>query len=151
MPGAIRESFTDDDYIATGTHRGATSDTLSSPSDFRSCGIVSGMTILNVSDGSSGTVESCTENTLTTTLTGGTSNTWTAGDVFEIYVTGTIGSEKGYFYVDRRYGHKVTIDDLINGILPEDIDEDEFIEGKGSGMPESDILVVDPEGGNIEI
>lgn len=53
--------------------------------DFTDMGLVQGMAILNVTDGSSCNIVTIATTTITTTaLTGGTDNTWTAGDSYNI-------------------------------------------------------------------
>lgn len=142
MAGAIPEIHLDNDHIATGTHKGATSATiLNDPkADFKSCGIVTGVLIKNVSDGSSGEITDVSEDTITVaSLSGGALNTWTAGDTYKIYITSTYNSEISRIYTDMRHSRKVTNPDQLNewGVFPEDKDLDEDNEDIfGEGQPE---------------
>uniref|UniRef100_A0A6M3II32 Uncharacterized protein n=1 Tax=viral metagenome TaxID=1070528 RepID=A0A6M3II32_9ZZZZ len=143
MPGAVRETHIDDEYLMTGTHKGPdNSSVLFDPeADFRSNGCIEGLLVKNTTDGSTGNipagVTNITETTLTVTLAGGTGNVWDIGDTYEIYKTGTEDSEISHIYTDRRFGQKVIRDNLIHGILPEDRDIDEEDRNVfGPGQPE---------------
>jgi len=143
MPGAVRESHIDDDYLMTGTHKGSDNASVlfDRGADFRSNGCIEGLLVKNTTDGSSGTIAAgvlnATEDTLTVTLTGGTGNDWDNGDTYEIYKTGTEDSDISHIYTDRRFGSKVTYDNLIKGYLPDDLDVDhENIHMFGPGQPE---------------
>lgn len=99
--------FVDTDYYtyydATGTAKNthATILTNNDGTFFRSYGgnkgILIGKTILNVTDGSSGTITRIYEDTLTATLTGGALNIWTAGDTWKV-INGQIGYD--YIFMD---------------------------------------------------
>jgi hypothetical protein len=53
--------------------------------DFTTLGLVEGMAVLNVTDGSVGNIVTIAAHTITTSaITGGTDNTWTAGDSYNI-------------------------------------------------------------------
>lgn len=129
MSGGVAEIHRDNDHIATGTHKGATSGTvLSDPGmDFRSCGIIDGVLVKNITDGSQALSVTVTENSITTaTLTGGSLNTWTAGDTYKVYATATYNSIISTVWTDKRHGRKATSpDQLVDGIFPEDVDLDE--------------------------
>lgn len=72
----------------TGQATGGSGTTLvdTSVDDFEDLGVVAGMSVQNVTDGSSGVVLSISTSTITlaATLTGGTNNTFSAGDSYEI-------------------------------------------------------------------
>lgn len=78
FPGTIAE--------LTGLATGGSSTTLTDTSvDFTALGIVAGMTVNNVTDGSTASVSSVAATELTiSTLTGGTDNTFAAGDSYSI-------------------------------------------------------------------
>lgn len=138
---AIAEIHRDDDHIATGTHKGATSGTvLSDPGkDFRSCGIIAGVVVKNITDGSQALITAVTEDAITTAaLTGGTSNDWTSGDTYKVYATATYNSIISTIWTDKRHGHKATRkDQLEDGLFQEDRDLDEKGDKVfGAGQPE---------------
>jgi len=144
MPGAVRESHIDDEYLMTGTHDGA--DNASVLRDrgarFRANGCFEGLLVKNTTDGSTGTIPAgvlnVTEDTITVTLTGGTDNDWDNGDTYEVYKTGTEDSAISHIYTDRRFGTKVVEDNLVKGILPDDVDLDEEDPHVwGPGQPEN--------------
>ena len=122
-------SHIDDDYLATGTHNGPAGGLiLRNPSQhFRSCGITVGVAIQNDTDGSAGLVTAVTESDVTCTLSGGSNNTWTAGDTYYIFKTAAEDTQISKLTVDRRYGRKVVKGDPLTskGFFPEDIDLDE--------------------------
>ena len=126
---AVAEIHRDNDHIATGTHKGATSGTiLSDPgADFKSCGIIDGVLVKNITDGSQALITAVAEDSITTAaLTGGTSNDWTAGDTYKIYATATYNSVISTIWTDKRHGHKANRpDQLEDGIFEEDWDLDE--------------------------
>lgn len=137
---ATPELNRDNDPLATGTHKGASGGlTINDPgADFLSCGITVGLAVKNDSDGSSGLTTAVTEDTVTTTLTGGTANTWTNGDTYEIYRTATYNSIISRIWTDIRHGRKATDkSQLVDGLFPEDRDLDEEDENVfGPGQPE---------------
>jgi len=53
-------------------------------------GSLIGQTIINVTDGSSGTITAATATTITATLSGGTSDTWTSADEYTISIVNNI-------------------------------------------------------------
>lgn len=68
--------------IATG---GSSTSLIDTGTTFTSLGLVAGMTVNNVTDGSTAVISSVAANTVTiTTLTGGTANVFAAGDSYEI-------------------------------------------------------------------
>lgn len=130
-----------DDYpLSTGTHKGAASLTLNDPgADFKSCGVATGVLVKNTTDGSSGLTVTVGEDTVLCTLAGGSLNTFTSGDTYEIYITTTEDSEISRFHTDRRFGTKVFKPSELNtyGHLHEDEDLD--VDGRdvfGPGQPE---------------
>ena len=144
MPGAVRESHIDDDYLMTGTHKGSDNVAVlyDRGADFGSNGCIEGLLVKNTTDGSSGTIPSgstnITEDSLTVTLTGGTGDDWDNGDTYEIYKTATEDSAISHIYTDRRFGRKVLEDNLDRGVLPEDMDIDEEDRHVfGPGQPEN--------------
>jgi len=141
MPGGSIETHLDDTPLATGTHKGSTHATiLNDPgADFRSCGVQTDVLIKNTTDGSEGQVESRMEDTVTCdALTGGTNNAWTAGDTYEIYITDTEDSQISSTWTDKRYGRKHDKRLLDHGLIPEDIDADEWESNVfGPGQPEN--------------
>ncbi len=129
MGGGAAETHKDDTPFATGTHKNATAAVLSDPgADFKSCGVATGVLIKNTTDGSSGTITAVTEDFVTGTLSGGTLNTWTAGDTYEIYITATEDSVISSIWTDLRYGRKSDKIKLHRGLRAEDMDLDEFQE-----------------------
>ena len=73
-----------------GTHEGASDATVmtDSTTDFGDVDELTGLTITNTTDGSSGLITSNTQTTITVTaLTGGTDNDWDAGDVYTVSET----------------------------------------------------------------
>lgn len=126
MPGGVAEINRDDTPFATGTHKGSTHATiLNDPgADFRSCGVQTAVLIKNTTDGSSGQITARDENTVTATLTGGTNNSWTAGDTYEIYRTATEDSIISTIWTDRSRGWKSDKDELVKGWRKEDLDID---------------------------
>jgi hypothetical protein len=122
------EVHRDTEYLATGTHKGAASLTINDPGkDFKSCGVAVGLAVKNTTDGSAGLVTAVTENTVTCTLAGGSLNTFTSGDTYEIYKTGTYNSKISSIYVDKRSGRKASSPSELteSGLFPEDVDLDE--------------------------
>jgi len=85
----------------TGSHTGADSSTvlIDSSATFQTDGVAPGMTVVNTTDGSSGTVstvDSETQLTLASALTGGSDNTFQSGDSYIIQsgaVKLTVGAE----------------------------------------------------------
>jgi hypothetical protein len=63
--------------------------------DFEAMGVIPGLTILNITDGSSGTILTVSTSTITVILSGGSLNVWTPGDTMRI-----VGGE---------YGNSITI------------------------------------------
>jgi hypothetical protein len=117
----------DDTPLATGTHKGETGGVLIDlRADFKSCGIVTGSLLENETDASSGAITALTESTVTCTLAGGSLNTWTLGDTYNIYRTATKDSEISRIYTDRMYGTKVFKRSELNkrGHFPEEEDLD---------------------------
>lgn len=123
------ERIKDDSPLITGSHKGGDSSVfLFDPgADFKSCGAMVGSVIYNDTSGAHGLMTSITEDTVYATLSGGASNQWNKGDAYSIYVTATKDSTISKYYVDKRFGHKVTDrNQLVDGLFPEDIDEDEY-------------------------
>ena len=122
-------SHIDDDYLATGTHNGPAGGLVlrNRGAHFRSCGITVGVAIQNDTDGSAGLTTAVTEEEVTCTLSGGSSNTWTAGDTYFIFKTAAEDTPISKLNVDRRYSRKVVKGDILNdkGFFLEDVDLDE--------------------------
>jgi len=81
IPGAVND--------VTGQATSGNATTLNDTAvDFTTLGIISGMAIKNVTDGSEGVILTiaATQIVLTAALSGGTLNTWTAGDSYQILV-----------------------------------------------------------------
>jgi hypothetical protein len=87
--------------------------------------------VKNVSDGSTGTVRSCTAmdqqgySTLTATLTGGTANKFYTGATYTLYITDTVNKKISSTEVGFRSGLAYPRDELIEGDLPELLDIDQ--------------------------
>lgn len=138
---AVKVTHTDSDYLATGTHSGASGGLIlrNKGADFKSCGVTVGIAIYNDTDDSNGLTTAVTENEVTCTLAGGSNNTWTNGDTYKIYKTSSKDSTISHIYTDRRFGKKVVRGDILTrrGFFPEDQDLDEDIdEIFGEGFPE---------------
>jgi hypothetical protein len=139
--GAVAEVHLDSEPLVQGTVQvGGTATFTDRRQEFRSCGVDPGLSLYceNVMDGSAGTVTGADEHTVTCALSGGSANVWAAGDAYKIYKTSTKDSEISKIWIDRRAGRKVTGKDrLEKGILPEDIDLDEYRDNIfGPGQPE---------------
>lgn len=94
--------------------------------DFKSCGVVVGLAFSNTTDVSTGVISAVSENSITVTLSGGTNNSMSDGDEYEIYKTTTYNAKLSTHFEDRRYGHKVIDKDMLeDGIKPDEIDVDE--------------------------
>ena len=128
MPGGRVETHRDDSAFATGTHKNlANSAFLNDPGkDFKSCGVQVDSLIRNTTDGSEGAITAVTEDTVSVTLAGGTDNDWDIGDEYEIYITDTYDSIISSVWTDKRYGRKYDKDKLHKGLIPDDIDIDEY-------------------------
>ena len=131
----------DDEYLASGEHKGPDGGLVlwKKGADFKSCGVTVGVAILNTEDDSSGLVTVVTEDKVTCTLTGGTNNTWTNGDTYEIYKTAAVDTVISTLKVDRRFGRKVVKGDVLTerGFFPDDVDLDQGSEKVfGPGQPE---------------
>jgi len=138
---AAKVAHIDDDYLATGTHKGADGGLVlrRKGADFKSCGITVGVAIQNDTDSSAGLTTAVTENTVTCTLTGGTNNTWTNGDTYYIFKTAAEDTLISVGYTDKRFGSKVVKGDVLTGrgFFPEDVDLDQDIdETFGPNQPE---------------
>ena len=138
---ALSVAHIDDDYLATGTHRGANGGLVlrNDGSDFKSCGITVGVAIYNNTDSSNGLVTVVTEDEVTCTLSGGTNNTWTNGDTYYIYKTAALNTLISSLNVDRRFGRKVVRGDILTekGFFLDDVDLDQDVdEIFGPNQPE---------------
>jgi len=130
----------DDAGLFYSTHKGATGLTIVDPGkDFKSCGVTVGLAVKNVTDDSTGLVTAVSETSVTCTLSGGSLNTFTAGDYYRIYCTDTIDDLISSHYTDKRFGTKVTNRNELDrhGIMAgdEDLDE-EHQDIFGPGQPE---------------
>ena len=127
---AYAQVHRDTDYLATGTHEGATGVMIlrKKGADFLSCGIAIGLAIYNDDDESNGLITAVTENTVTCTLAGGTLNYWSNGDTYYIYKTAAYNTKLSTTYQCRRCGQKVTDKSELTdkGIHPECEDLDEY-------------------------
>jgi len=126
--GGVNEKHLDSEAFAFGTHLGVDgAASLYVPgADFKSCGVQEDVLIKNTTDESSGTTSSITENTVVGTLSGGTNNYWSNGDEYEIYLTDTEDSLISSNWTDKRYGRNYPKQKLYAGLIPKDIDKDEF-------------------------
>ena len=151
MAGARAVTWRDTEYLATGTHKGGASTTITDwGKDFRSCGVRAGLALRNPTTTSSvlltsdtglpilnesgdpiyvqtanvityGHVVSVTEDTVVTDIS------FKNGDTYEIFKTTTYNSKLATHYEDKRAGHKVVDkDEVEQGILIEDLDLDEY-------------------------
>ena len=76
---------TNNNIIGQATGAGTSTSLQDTTVDFTAMGLVSGMTILNTSDGSSCVIVTIAATTITTSaLSGGSDNTWSAGDSYNI-------------------------------------------------------------------
>ena len=129
------ESHIDDDYMATGTHKGANSALViwNPGADFMSCGINGdiGQAVYNDTQSTNGNVSASTEDTCTTDIS------WDKGDTYYIYKTDTKNSAISSIGIESRYGRKVTDKTLLDedGLLAEDRDLDEDIDDIIEGRP----------------
>ena len=75
-------------FASTGTHTGAGNAATLTDADgnFINEGVVAGMIVYNVTDGSSGTITARDATTVTATLAGGTDDDWDAGDYYYIKI-----------------------------------------------------------------
>lgn len=128
MAGGIASTLRDTNPLVSGTYSGPNGVlSITDDKDFKSCGVVVGLAIRNTTDVSSGLITAVSEKSITFTLTGGTANTMTEGDEYEIYKTTTYNSKLSTHYEDRRYGHKfVNPDQLVDGIPADELDVDEY-------------------------
>lgn len=128
MAGAT-ETHRDIYPLFESTHKGASGGlTLRDPGAcFKSCGALVGSAIYNETDASNGLITVVTEDEVTCTLAGGSLNTWSNGDTYQIYATSAYNTKISSIQTDRRAGHKVTNkSDLTDeGYLPEDVDLDQ--------------------------
>jgi len=133
MAGGRTETHRDDEYLMTGTHKGATSTTLfNRKADFASCGAFAGLYIENVTQTTNSLVATATEEEVTTD----DSISWDNGDTYEIYKTAAKDSFISSERVDLSRGWKSDPETLERGWKKEDIDLDR--DGKnifGPGQP----------------
>lgn len=75
--------------VSSGTHTGVNNvATLTdAAADFIAEGVLTGMIIKNITDGSQGTITARTATTITAVLISGTDNDWDTGDVYEVSLT----------------------------------------------------------------
>jgi hypothetical protein len=139
MSGGVAEIHRDNDYLATGTHKGSdNAAALSDPgADFKSCGVVVGSLIRNTTDGSEGAITSVTEDEIGVTLAGGTDDDWDNGDVYEIYKTDTYNKRISSIWCDRSRGWRSDKEKLDRGWRLSDVDLDrDTPDVFGPGQPE---------------
>lgn len=128
MKGGTAEIHRDTEPLFTGTHKGASGGLVlrDGGQRFASLGVIVGLAIKNDTDGSSGLVTAVTDDTVTCTLAGGTHNTWSTGDTYNIYKTAAYNTKISTIYTDQIYGQKVTHPkELHKGYLVDDVDLDE--------------------------
>lgn len=137
MSGGRVEVNRDNDYISSGTHKGAdAANVLSDPgADFKSCGIngAVGQYIANDTQSTGGNVTASTEDTVTDDT-----NSWDTDDIYYIYATDEYNSIISTIWTDKRYGHKTDKRKMTAGIRHADQDLDEWSTSKqfGPGFPE---------------
>ena len=134
LSGTVENHY-DDDYLATGTHKGAdSSSTLrDKTANFASCDVKDGLYIENVTQSANDLVATATEHEITTDG----SMSWDYGDTYKIYKTGTKNSFISSIWTDLSRGWKTDPNDMTDGWRNEDIDLDE--DGQevfGPGQPE---------------
>jgi len=78
----------------TGTTNATASTMADSTASFAVDGTLIGQTILNTTDGSSGTITAVTATVITAALSGGTANTWVSGDAYSITIANNISIPK---------------------------------------------------------
>lgn len=135
MAGGTTEIHKDDEYLATGTHKGedGAASLFDPGKDLRSCGVLAGLAIYNVTQSTNGLVTASTEDTVTDDT-----NTWDNGDTYEVYKTAVKGSIISSQWTDLSRGWKSDRQKLEAGWMPEDIDLDDKGRKKvfGPGQPE---------------
>jgi hypothetical protein len=135
MAGGSREIHRDDDYLATGTHKGADgAASLFDPGkDLKSCGVIVGLAIYNTTQVTNGLVTASTEDTVTDDT-----NTWDNGDTYEIYKTAAKNQVVSSIWTDVSRGWKSDKKELQKGWRAEDLDVDRKKPGRvfGPGQPE---------------
>ncbi len=135
MSGGTTEIHRDSDYLATGTHGGASgaASLQDIGADFKSCGVMVGLAIYNTTHVTNGLVTAVTEDTVTDDT-----NTWDAGDTYEIYKTSSKNSLISTQWTDLSRGWKSDRKKLEAGWKPKDIDLDDKGRKKvfGPGQPE---------------
>jgi hypothetical protein len=159
MGGGTTEIHNDDDYIATGTHKGPDGvDYLYDPkADFLSCDISEDAHIENDTQAEYGAVVTVTEKMITTdndvyvatdgtyyttdgtpySLAGASGITWYTGDTYYIYKTRTKGSFISSIWTDLSRGWKTDPKEMRLGWRNDDIDLDKNGEKIfGPGQPE---------------
>ena len=119
-------SHTDSDYLVTGTHSGSTGTTLlDRTKDFRICGAIEGLAILNTTQGTDGNITSVSENEIVSDVS------FDNGDTYEIYKTSAKDTQISYIGTDKSRGWKVTCKKELNryGWRKEDHDIDKDQDG----------------------
>jgi hypothetical protein len=122
----VKEIYRDTGLV-TGFHAGSTGAALyDSTKDFEVLYSI-GRLVENDTDGSSGLITAHTTDTVTVTLTGGTNNFWTHGDAYTIYVGATANAKLSSTEVCRLSGFATPRDLLVDGVLPEFDDIDDYV------------------------
>jgi hypothetical protein len=137
--GGTREIHKDNEHLATGTHKGATSATLHDPGALFDVFVAqSGLYIENVSRGTASTIAALDSITLTTAA----GISWQNGDTYRIYKTDAKNSKISTEWVDVSRGWKFDKTELDRGgWQAEDRDLDKPVGGGhidifGTGQPE---------------
>jgi hypothetical protein len=156
MSGGIAVNHIDDEPLFTGTHSGGDGSNalLDHGAMFRSLGVMSGLLIENETQGTTGTVSTCTDDRVYTgeansgegvlggklplVLAGEEDLTWNNGDTYNIYKTTVKNSPISYSWVDVSRGWQAYPEDLVKGWRSEDADLDDHGQHEvfGPGQPE---------------
>jgi len=138
VSGGTTEVHKDDEYLMSGTHDGADSATTlrDMDADFKSCGVMDGLYIENVTGSTNSQVATATEQEVTTD----DNISWNKGDTYKIYKTGTKGQVISTEWVDLSRGWKTPKNELIDGWREDDLDIDRDNPGRvfGPGQPSKD-------------
>ena len=135
MAGGTAEIHRDSDYLATGTHDGATSTTLRDVgSDLKSWGVRADLFIENETQSTSSVIATVNE---VSEITTDDAISWDNGDTYKIYKTGTKNSLISTQWTDLSRGWKTDKDEMIKGWRSDDKDLDRKGEKVfGPGQPE---------------
>jgi len=121
MGGGTREIYKDDQPLATGTHKGGTSATLSDRgAQFDVFVAQTGLAIENTTAGTASTIATLTADTITTAA----GISWAKGDTYKIYKTNAKNKKISTEWVDLSRGWKSSKETLNAGWRKEDRDKD---------------------------